>query len=644
VHVSHVKYDPDKGFSSSNVDPSWLALLEKRGRHFLQVSPRRSQSAPREEQTVAQTLLPLTNASHVSESMESSFTFPEEKPWVFPSYWPKKRSPAPQTHVVLAPAPSPQSVLPGKSQSTRTSVRRAPLGQDRTLATRPSAIHYQAPSLLADTKDSIRDLRTNVDVALSRSSTEVLSQKSRKGEKASSHVSSRKTLPAHAKNPFMQDHEADGVRAPLPGVSRQGLVLPQSAASSGNATPHNFAVDGIQGPAGPTTDTSTANDGNVCSIYPSSDYDDDDEVTSSVWQTPVASPVVRSVVYCSSDLAVNSESASDSDSLPPLASDDDEEVSSTWQTPEASPIVSPVALCSSASAVDSDSDSDYLPSPQPIRKQLDVKHSYETPQALLHTLSSTTRYVNDPYTTWRSPPTSFVAPDGWLPLATPSVNNNNYNHRPLPKLPQVLARPADPIFQPLHAPLMPPAPFYGLPTQSVPRNLYHINPPLPQDADVAIMADDNSPASHSTSAHRDPVDDVINAMSSEQSRKSLLLRHLNNPLDLLDALQYVRRSLLTKTTITQMRQWLDNVANHDHRSKVIRFMVDLAYQSKHLPLSLFIKGVHVEQADVIAFGGCADVFLGQYRGQTVAVKRLRIHGQQQTLQKVHTVGIFYFRR
>jgi serine/threonine protein kinase len=102
--------------------------------------------------------------------------------------------------------------------------------------------------------------------------------------------------------------------------------------------------------------------------------------------------------------------------------------------------------------------------------------------------------------------------------------------------------------------------------------------------------------------------------------------------------------LLTKIIIAETPQWLDTVANHDHRPKVIRFIVDLAYQSKHLPLSLFIKGVHVSQADVIAFGGCADIYLGQYRGQTVAVKRLRIHGQQQTLQKVHTVGIFYFRR
>jgi hypothetical protein len=158
--------------------------------------------------------------------------------------------------------------------------------------------------------------------------------------------------------------------------------------------------------------------------------------------------------------------------------DDDEVTSSVWQTPLASPVVSHVYESEqSYSAVDSDSDS--LPSPQPIRKQLDLEHLYETPQTPSHTSASTARYAADPYTAWQSPPTSFVAPDGWLPLAASSTSKHHNDQHPSARVPQAPARPADPIFQPLHAPFMPAPQFYGLPIQPVPPQLYYAHPFLP---------------------------------------------------------------------------------------------------------------------------------------------------------------------
>jgi serine/threonine protein kinase len=90
-------------------------------------------------------------------------------------------------------------------------------------------------------------------------------------------------------------------------------------------------------------------------------------------------------------------------------------------------------------------------------------------------------------------------------------------------------------------------------------------------------------------------------------------------------------------------QWLDREADSDHRSKVIRFMVDLALQSKQLPASLFVSDVHVPRRDIVESGGCSDIFQGQYRGEKVAVKRLRIRGQAQALQMVHEVGVLLLR-
>jgi hypothetical protein len=54
-------------------------------------------------------------------------------------------------------------------------------------------------------------------------------------------------------------------------------------------------------------------------------------------------------------------------------------------------------------------------------------------------------------------------------------------------------------------------------------------------------------------------------------------------------------------------------------------LVKLSTNSGVLPKDLFIQGVNVRNdRDPDATGGFADVFLGTYKGQKVAIKRLRL--------------------
>ena len=65
--------------------------------------------------------------------------------------------------------------------------------------------------------------------------------------------------------------------------------------------------------------------------------------------------------------------------------------------------------------------------------------------------------------------------------------------------------------------------------------------------------------------------------------------------------------------------------DHELRRNAIYLLVRLAARSKQLPDSLFLEGVVVpEERSLAGFGGNADVFLGTYKDQEVAIKVLRL--------------------
>lgn len=78
------------------------------------------------------------------------------------------------------------------------------------------------------------------------------------------------------------------------------------------------------------------------------------------------------------------------------------------------------------------------------------------------------------------------------------------------------------------------------------------------------------------------------------------------------------------------------------RYQVRRILFKLATDADVLPPSLFIAGLHVPRVDrAVCLGGFADIYLGSYRGEAVAVKRLRINDEHLSTNKVANVFSHY---
>ena len=82
----------------------------------------------------------------------------------------------------------------------------------------------------------------------------------------------------------------------------------------------------------------------------------------------------------------------------------------------------------------------------------------------------------------------------------------------------------------------------------------------------------------------------------------------------------------------------DKPTPHDHacgetlKQKLQRLNVRLSEASLQLPHSVHITGVTVLEREPIACGGFADIYLGEYRGNRVAIKRLRPSSSQDNEQ------------
>jgi hypothetical protein len=59
------------------------------------------------------------------------------------------------------------------------------------------------------------------------------------------------------------------------------------------------------------------------------------------------------------------------------------------------------------------------------------------------------------------------------------------------------------------------------------------------------------------------------------------------------------------------------------RRSVIGRMLRLAKSNQRMPRSLYVHGAEIEGSEPLRLGGLADVFIGRYQGQLVALKRYR---------------------
>lgn len=76
-----------------------------------------------------------------------------------------------------------------------------------------------------------------------------------------------------------------------------------------------------------------------------------------------------------------------------------------------------------------------------------------------------------------------------------------------------------------------------------------------------------------------------------------------------------------------------------YRNSLRKLTLKLALTHGILPVTLVLKGVRCQDTDMFGSGGFADVFIGTYRGQKVALKRLRVtmlamSSQKQRIQQV----------
>jgi hypothetical protein len=69
-----------------------------------------------------------------------------------------------------------------------------------------------------------------------------------------------------------------------------------------------------------------------------------------------------------------------------------------------------------------------------------------------------------------------------------------------------------------------------------------------------------------------------------------------------------------------------------------RILLKLARESDILPPSLFITGLHIPRIDrAVCLGGFADIYLGSFKGEAVAVKRLRVTDEQISMNPVSPI-------
>lgn len=72
-----------------------------------------------------------------------------------------------------------------------------------------------------------------------------------------------------------------------------------------------------------------------------------------------------------------------------------------------------------------------------------------------------------------------------------------------------------------------------------------------------------------------------------------------------------------------------------------RLLIALARKTQRVPRSFLISGVHLPARDAVGGGGFADIFRASYRGQFVALKRLRTFvSQPPSISEINVSNIY----
>jgi len=118
----------------------------------------------------------------------------------------------------------------------------------------------------------------------------------------------------------------------------------------------------------------------------------------------------------------------------------------------------------------------------------------------------------------------------------------------------------------------------------------------------------------------------------------------------------LRQCVQSKGTETQMLGLLEEEAQRAmnvmqkvfedgqpaERDTIRKLMLKLAMRSEKLPTSLFLKGVKCSETESYSVGSFADIYIGEYEGQKVALKRLRMFQMIHESKRKRMREAFYY--
>ncbi|THH21605.1 hypothetical protein EUX98_g8333 [Antrodiella citrinella] len=101
-------------------------------------------------------------------------------------------------------------------------------------------------------------------------------------------------------------------------------------------------------------------------------------------------------------------------------------------------------------------------------------------------------------------------------------------------------------------------------------------------------------------------------------------------------------NVMQKFQLTMAAQALESDHAYDDRDAIRRLMLKLSTRCEKLPTSLFLMGVKCSETECYSVGSFADIYIGEYEGRKVALKRLRMFQMIHESKKNRMTAAFYY--
>jgi hypothetical protein len=147
---------------------------------------------------------------------------------------------------------------------------------------------------------------------------------------------------------------------------------------------------------------------------------------------------------------------------------------------------------------------------------------------------------------------------------------------------------------------------------------------------IALRTDEGRIATH-----------LVSIFNSKSDEEEVLRLDGDSAQNFLDVVQEVGNSILPSlVSIDRISQTLDRgfMMAQEHNRMALRIIRKLSERCDRLPSSLFIVGVTGRDEHPSFGGGFGDIYRASYRGQRVALKRMRYFIRGSDLRRIRLVG------